>query len=376
MSDIISKQPESSKDDAASNEPSQEMTSRDLSDMVPFLENDPSRKHFEESFIVLCCKDSIRTYATKSVVHGDKKSVCKVKLDKPCCWTTTFKKEGKACALLLLFQTGDIEIRSLPDLELMEWTSLMSVLRWNFKPNMDRAMSSTENGHIALANGSELAFLSLLASENDFRIPESLPSLHDEVLAAAADAAMKFSTQKKKQGGGPNILGTLVKGFKVGKMNQNMDLSQMSKSNFSHLEGVFMKKPLHLEPSPTKEVVEVELDIDDIEIDEPVPMASTSSHSTQNIKRGTEREKLLDSEGDDAKPRLRTREEIIAKYRKAEDASSAAGQARDKLLERQEKLERISQRTEELRSGAEDFASLANELVKVMENRNRKWWQI
>ncbi|KAK4359355.1 hypothetical protein RND71_021584 [Anisodus tanguticus] len=379
-SGITSKQPDSSKDDAASNEPSQEMTTRDLGDTVPFLENDPSRKHSEESLILLCCKDVIRTYATKSVVYGDNKSVCKVKLDKPCCWTTTFVKEGKVCGLLLLFQNGDIEIRqdfsflnvlgkSLPDLELVEHTSLMSALRWNFKPNMDRAMSSMENGHITLANGSELAFVSLLASENDFRIPESLPSLHDEVLAAAADAAMKFSTQKKKQGGGPNI-------------------------------------------------------IDDIEIDEPVPVASTSSHNTQNSKRVTEREKLLDSEGDDAKPRLRTREEIIAKYRKAGDASSAAGQARDKLLERQEKLEveplycifdyflennmlilllvlqlgpwsssgsalcsslknaqlshytRINQRTEELRSGAEDFASLANELVKVMENRNRKWWQI
>ncbi|XP_049368485.1 uncharacterized protein LOC125833389 [Solanum verrucosum] len=382
FSDVISKQPESSKDDATSNEPSQEMTTHDLSDTVPFLENDPSRKHFEESFILLCCKDSIRTYATKSVVHGDNKSVCKVKLDKPCCWTTTFVKDGKdgkACALLLLFQTGDIEIRSLPDLELLERASLMSVLSWNFKPNMDRAMSSMENGHITLANGSELAFVSLLASENDFRIPESLPSLHDEVLAAAADAAMKFSTQKKKQGGAPNILGTLVKGFKAGKTNHNMNFSQMSQSNFSHLEGVFMKNPLHPEPSPTKEVLEeLELDIDDIEIDEPVPVASTSSHNTQNSKTGTEREKLLDSEGDDAKPRLRTREEIIAKYRKTgvQDASSAAGQARDKLLERQEKLERINRRTEELRSGAEDFASLANELVKVMENRNRKWWQI
>ncbi|XP_049407712.1 uncharacterized protein LOC125871161 [Solanum stenotomum] len=382
FSDVISKQPESSKDEATSNEPSQEMTTHDLSDTVPFLENDPSRKHFEESFILLCCKDSIRTYATKSVVHGDNKSVCKVMLDKPCCWTTTFVKDGKdgkACALLLLFQTGDIEIRSLPDLELLERASLMSVLSWNFKPNMDRAMSSMENGHITLANGSELAFVSLLASENDFRIPESLPSLHDEVLAAAADTAMKFSTQKKKQGGAPNILGTLVKGFKAGKTNHNMDFSQMSQSNFSHLEGVFMKNPLHPEPSPTKEVLEeLELDIDDIEIDEPVPVASSSSHNTQNSKIGTEREKLLDSEGDDAKPRLRTREEIIAKYRKTgvQDASSAAGQARDKLLERQEKLERINRRTEELRSGAEDFASLANELVKVMENRNRKWWQI
>ncbi|XP_070037873.1 uncharacterized protein LOC107786215 [Nicotiana tabacum] len=379
FSGIISKKPQSSKDDANSNEPSQDMTTSDQCDTAPFLQNDPSRKHFEESFVLLCCKDAIRTYATKSVVHGNNKSVCKVKLDKPCCWTTTFMKDGKVCGLLLLFQNGDIEIRSLPDLELVEQTSLMSVLRWNFKLNMDRAMSSMENGHVTLANGSELAFVSLLASENDFRIPESLPFLHDEVLAAAADAAIKFSTQKKKQGSGPNIIGTLVKGFKVGKTNHNMDLSEMSKSNFSHLEGIFMKNPLNPEPSPiiTKEVQgAVELDIDDIEIDDPVPVAPTSSHSTQNSKRGTERGKLLDSEGDDVKPRLRTREEIIAKYRKAGDASSAAGEARNKLLERQEKLERISQRTDELRSGAEDFASLANELVKVMENRNRKWWQI
>ena len=36
--------------------------------------------------------------------------------------------------------------------------------------------------------------------------------------------------------------------------------------------------------------------------------------------------------------------------------------------------QRISKRTEELQSGAEDFASLANELVKAMEGR--KWYQI
>ncbi|XLT82527.1 hypothetical protein HN873_004280, partial [Arachis hypogaea] len=53
------------------------------------------------------------------------------------------------------------------------------------------------------------------------------------------------------------------------------------------------------------------------------------------------------------------------------DASSAAAQARNKLVERHW---RISQRTAELQSGAEDFASLANELVKTMERR--KWWQI
>ncbi|MCD7471539.1 hypothetical protein HAX54_012029 [Datura stramonium] len=217
------------------------------------------------------------------------------------------------------FRNGDIEVRSLPDLELVERTSLMSVLRWNFKPNMDRAMSSSENGHITLANGSEMAFVSLLASENDFRIPESLLCLFMMGNSSCSRCCHEFSTEKKKQGGGPNILGTLVKGFK-GKRIIIWDLSQMSKSNFSHLE-------------------------DDIEIDEPVPVASTSSHNSQNSKRGTEREKLLDSESDDAKPRLRTREEIIAKYRKAGDdhhgwtsKRQASGTPR--------KLERISQRTE------------------------------
>jgi len=43
-------------------------------------------------------------------------------------------------------------------------------------------------------------------------------------------------------------------------------------------------------------------------------------------------------------------------------------------MQRQEKLERISQQTAELQSGAENFASLAQELAKTMENK--KWWKL
>lgn len=227
------------------------------------------------------------------------------------------------------------------------------------------------------ANGCEVAFISLLTSDNDFRIPESLPCLHDKVLAAAAEAAIFSSLNQKKKQGAPRVLGNIVKGFKGGKVNDIIDISANSKSNLSHLDEVFAKNPF---PDPsqasTDNQQDAELDIDDIEIDEPVPVASTSSNTEQNdeIRKRTEREKLFDGVGADTTPRLRTREEIIATYRKAGDASSVAGQARNKLLERQEKLERIGKRTEDLRSGAEDFASLANELVKAMEGR--KWWQI
>ncbi|RXH81808.1 hypothetical protein DVH24_036149 [Malus domestica] len=369
-----------------------------------YSENTYSEERLLNSFILLCCVDSLHLYSTKSVIQvplafftfffaisfipkGNNKPIRKKKHTRPCIWTATFKKVEKVSGLALLFQTGEIEIRSIPDLELVKESSLLSILRWNCKANMDKTMSS-DDAHITLANGYESAFISMLAIENDFRIPESLPCLHDTVVAAAADAALSVSVnQKKKQGTASGILGGIVKGFKGGKMVQSGDPAAVLKSTFDRLEGTFSKSQLS-EPSPPvdhQEVVELNIvhdfNIDDIEIDEPLYVASTSSpHDVKDKKREgeSEREKLFEGGTGNTKPRVRTAEEIRAKYRKAENsfqgASSAASQARNKLMERQEKLEKISRRTEDLQNGAEDFASLANELVKTLEAR--KWWQI
>lgn len=40
--------------------------------------------------------------------------------------------------------------RSLPDLDVVEESSLLSILRWNAKTNMVKTMSSSDNGQIAL----------------------------------------------------------------------------------------------------------------------------------------------------------------------------------------------------------------------------------
>ncbi|XVE97101.1 hypothetical protein REPUB_Repub02eG0281600 [Reevesia pubescens] len=362
---------ESSKDTTAKCEPELDASSsgtEHLSSSVTAF----SQENSLDALVLLCCENSLRLYSMKSVIQGKDKTIHDVKHTKPCCWTTTFKKDGRVCGLLLLFQTGDLEIRSLPDLELVKESSIMSIIRWNYKANMDKLMAS-DNAQVALTSGCEVAFISLLAGENDFRIPESLPCLHDRVLSAAADAAFSFSSyQKKKQGKAPGILGGIVKGFKGGKVNT----SATPESNFSQLESKFLKNPfIDTTQNATNKQEDVELDIDDIEIDETPPVTISSSHEAVKTKRGkeTDRERLLGAP-DDSTPRVRTAQEIIAKYRKAGDASSAAAHARNKLVERQDKLERISRRTEELQSGAENFASLADELVKAMENR--KWWQI
>ncbi|XP_031376153.1 uncharacterized protein LOC116191849 isoform X4 [Punica granatum] len=374
-------------DDASAKEstPEEGQAPNDSHDTKQPSEDSHSGDGILDSFVLLCLEDSLQLYSTKSVIQGNNKTICKVKHAKRCCWTSTFKKDEAECGLILLYQTGDIEIRSLPDLELVRESSLMSILRWNYKAKIDKTMSS-DCGQIAMVNGGELAFISLTSGEANSRILEFLPCLHDKVLAAAADAALNIPSFQKKKAAVSGILEGIAKGFKVGKAAPTGDSTLNPRSTLINLEAIFSKSPFPdpsptasnnqdvLSSSPNTDDKEPELSIDDIDIDDPIPSTSASSHKLENNKNGTEKEKLFDGATDVSEPRIRTVEEIRAKYRKVEDASSVAADARNKLLERQEKLERISRRTAELQSGAEDFASLANELVKTMENR--KWWHI
>ncbi|XP_021744915.1 uncharacterized protein LOC110710876 isoform X2 [Chenopodium quinoa] len=325
-----------------------------------------------DSLLLLCCENTLRLYHTKSIMQGEDKPISKVKLAKPCSWTSIFKKDDKVVGLILVYQSGDFEVRSFPDLELLTESSLISVLRWNMRPNMKLA-SCTDHGLICLANGSELAFLSLSTSEFETRFLEFLPSLHDKVVAAAADAAISVSMKQKKQAPPTGIIGDIVKGFKKEKSNNAKDNPA---GNLYKLREVFSRPVVPDSSITTAEEKEEELDIDDIEIDEPVMVSSTSSHQAKEKTTKAEKDRLFEGASDNPKPRTRTPEEIMAAYKGTEYASVAAERARNKLLERQEKLERINQRSEDLRYEAENFASMANELVKTMENRKKKWWKI
>ncbi|KAG8390116.1 hypothetical protein BUALT_Bualt01G0050100 [Buddleja alternifolia] len=370
------------------------------------------------SHILLCCEEAFYTYPLKSAIQGDNNFIHEVKLEKPCSWTTIFRRDAQEYGIIIVYQTGEIEIRllllifvqldiekdesflsvkicgcsgigffilSVPEFKLLGSTSMMAILRWNYKNNMDKTMSASDKGLITLVNGCEFVFLSLLAFENEFRspsypldnrIPESLPCLHDKVLAAAADADFNFfQNQKKTQGAVPGFVSNMIKGLKGEKGEHDMNYAEAREIMIAHLERIFSRFPFS-ESCNAYDLEDMELQIDDVEIDEPVPVVSSLRKSSDDIKeKGAERERLFEGGSTDTKPKTRTREEIIAKYRNTGDASAAASQAKDKLLERQEKLEKLSRTTEELQSGAENFASMAGELAKAMEKRN-KWWKI
>ncbi|KAI4372923.1 hypothetical protein MLD38_011103 [Melastoma candidum] len=328
-----------------------------------------------KALVILCCEDSISLFPLTCAIQMDQNFVQTVNLPNPCCWTGTLKRGESDNGIILFYQTGDIEMRSLPNLQVVGKTSLMSILRWNFKANMEKTVSSSENGQITLVNGCEFAVLSLLDKENDLRIPLSLPVLHDEVLAAASSSRINISVDQKKQNVGHGIFGGVFKGLIPGEEDDDIHALEEDIVDPAHIGAIFSQPLMFESTSSFAPDHVIELNIDDIEIDEPVaPAPSSSSQQTKPmpVKRDerSDRERLFEGANADMQPRMRTREEIIAKYRKtgAKDASAAALQAKNKLMERGEKLERISLRTQELQDGAENFASLASELAKTMEN--------
>ncbi|XP_078435119.1 transducin family protein / WD-40 repeat family protein isoform X2 [Wolffia australiana] len=337
--------------------------------------------------LLICCEDAIQLFQLKSVIQGLSFHTKELILPKPCCWTSLIKRkdEKEAFALLLLYQNGVFEIRSFPNLEVLEEDSLSSILRWSFKANMAKTASSCDQGQIALLNGSELAVISILAGTNDFRIPESYPGLHDKVLAAAANAAANQSLfQKRRAGSAPGILGGLLEGLKRGKAAEERVTSSEAgpspqSSLTQRLENSFSKAPFSTSPSASLSDEQLELSIDDIIIDEDLPTASTPSlvHQTdwKEKTEDREREQLFQGAKTDVKPRLRTPEEILAQYKFGGDAAAAAAHAKDKLAQRQEKLQRTKERTEELQNEAENFASMAHELARRMEGK-KKWWKL
>ncbi|PPE02248.1 hypothetical protein GOBAR_DD00707 [Gossypium barbadense] len=349
------------------NEPAHSSTDPEIAPVEPKSETAAQVAYLGQRskslLILLCFEDALHLHSLKSVIKVPYLIFfLQIKF--------AIKIDDKECGLVLLCRTGIIEIRSLTKLEVMGQSSLMTILRWNFTANMEKMACSSNRGQIVLINGCEFAAVSILALENDFRIPDSLPCFHDTVLAAAFDATVKSEDTSH------GILGGIFKGLIGGKQDRNMQIKEACRNDFPQLESIFSSPPF-LKPSTAstddKEVIN--LNIDDILIDEKItvfPKSETINNDEKSMP--IKRERLFEGSSTDAKPTVRSVYEIRAKYRGPEDAAAAAARARDRLIERQEKLERINDRSQELQNEAENFASIAHQLARKMEKK--KWWNI
>ncbi|KAG0570226.1 hypothetical protein KC19_6G145700 [Ceratodon purpureus] len=361
---------------------------------------DPSVKLAEanqsSSYLFLCTQDWIQLVSTPSQNIGD--SLREVKLEHSCCWASTFKDPSThAFGAILLYQSGHLEIRSLPDLRIVVETTLTQCLHWQLELSYSflATLGSAANGRITMISEErELIHLSVIAEENDLSAPDSPPRFFDKDLGAAAEAAMKYTTSlpRKKSGPKQGLLGVIKSA-----LEQEPTLhpaSELPKLFSSQPFDVPVIQPFDLSKTDSLGL-DIDLEIDDILIDlddmgvNSSPSASgepssnkivlhrvTTDYSPKGkevMSEETTRSQLF---GDDGKPRQRTADEIKAAYGhapKALDATNAAAMARDKLMERGEKLQSLNDKTEEMQAGAENFASMAEQLAKKYERR--KWWE-
>ncbi|XP_024533493.1 uncharacterized protein LOC9636559 isoform X2 [Selaginella moellendorffii] len=392
-----------------------------------------------DNLVLLCSEDSLRVYSISSVLQGMRTTIRKERLEKPCCAASVFDSGIHGSGLLLLYDTGDIEIRSLPALEVIKLTSLSESLRWEFgsSPSFFRTFAVASNGRVTAVDADqEVLFMSVVADENDMRLPGSYPLLYDKDVATATEAAIKASVQaaKKKQSQIQDLFGGVMKELKhslgnaVGGERTALELPKLFSKQVSPVasHGTSIVKRLkaaassesssnerhsdrnaeqHTERQTDSPDKETELDIDDIDLGDDDLKSPSPSPSEGSVKKGGVMRKLRSSfnkgkkkasiKGDEDEernmlfeggstetkqssktPTMRTAEEIKAAYghKRSAEASSAAAHTRDRLMERQERLQNINRRTEEMQDSAENFASMAEELAKKMESR--KWWEI
>ena len=125
---------------------------------------------------------------------------------------------------------------------------------------------------VLLVYNKEMAFLSILASENDLRIPYSLPFLFDKDLAAATDVALNANIhQIRKKNQIPGFLGGVIMEIKRGVL-RNASPDRLPTPNLgSDLSNIFASCPVHfqnfLQLRLMKEIREC-LNIDDFKIEE------------------------------------------------------------------------------------------------------------
>ncbi|KAG0587315.1 hypothetical protein KC19_2G155300 [Ceratodon purpureus] len=147
------------------------------------------------------------------------------------------------------------------------------------------------------------------------------------------------------------------------------------------------KSPRNLSQlKPTGTFNETDGDSDELAASSPKTSMERKGKLVNRLKRGLKvgkkntdaenRSELLDGNPNDQSPRIRSTDSIKAAYghKPSTDPTSIAAQNREKLIERQEKLEAMNKDSEEMVEGAGDFASMAEELAKKIENK--PWYKL
>lgn len=360
----------------------------------PHEENDASHTDATQPLLLLCSENCLWLYSASAITQGTKKVYLKEKFETTCSWASTFQSSNYGFGLFLLFTTGKIEIRSLPDLSVLKETTLSRCSSCDLKPSIGliNSLSCSSDGRLVMIDGDQELFLvSLLNEDNDFRLSGSKVQVYNKEIQISPDhpvGHIPHPTKKK------SLVKALIK-VKVGKSKNSLedeDKQAATPLTTSDLCSIFSTRNFptsaaSLEEESISDIDDKELDIDDVDIEDHDENSNYHHSGTSNNRslvskfrrklKGIKKSKDIQSTNTPIKGNV---EEDITRVRTIEDIKSAYGHsqlkepkvhelAKEKLLENQIKLQGINQRTAQMEQGAENFQSMAEELLKIMKEK-------
>ncbi|KAM7519969.1 hypothetical protein LguiB_018931 [Lonicera macranthoides] len=335
-----------------------------------------------KQLLLLCSEKAAYVYSLVHVVQGVKKVYYKKKFhSSSCCWASMFYNPDNA-GLVLLFSSGKIEIRSLPELSLLRETSIRGL---TFSSSKQTSISDSS------VNGDQEVFLlSVLFQKEIYRHLDSASQVYKKDLIVSQGLTSETVVQKEKKKG---LFSSVIKDIKGSKAKpDHITDAEDVRRGIEELSTIFSVANFPLEPdcqeNYTMDEDEVELDIDDIDIEDPGEKPKGNSMvealnkqkltSKFNAFKGkfkqtkVKNEKAPVKEEPQVDQKAGTVDQIKKKYGfTLSGATSAAKMAESKLNENWKKLQGINMKTAEMQNTAQSFSSMAKEVLRSAEHDPR-----
>ncbi|KAF7829057.1 Syntaxin-binding protein 5 [Senna tora] len=344
--------------------------------------------------ILLCSEKALYVYSLVHVIQGVKKVLYKKKFhSSSCCWASTFYSHSDI-GLVLLFTNGKIELRSLPELSLIVETSIrgFTCSPPKLKSFCENQICCSPRGDLVLVNGDQEIFVaSLLVKRDIFRLLDGIRCVYrkERMLPQEEVVPAPVIHKEKKRG----IFSSVIKDFTGSKEKQvTLMETEDTKESIQELSVIFSNTNFPCDAdnndNPTNDENELELNIDDIDLDDP-----GEKRKDQNILGALNKKKLagkfqalkgklIDMKGNNQKTSGKEEQQeekadavdqIKKKYgfSSSSNETSVAKLAQSKLQENIKKLQGINLRTTEMQETARSFSSLAKQVLRTAEQDKR-----
>ncbi|KAH9621155.1 hypothetical protein KSS87_006342 [Heliosperma pusillum] len=337
------------------------------------LAEDTSQK---SQLLLLCSEKAAYIYSLPHAVQGEKKVCYKKKFHSSSCYWASLICTSSSLGVMLLFASGKVEIRSLPELSLVKEATLRSLTHTPMQQNYlaDYYLCSAPEGEvIMIRSDQEIFIVSMLLHNEPYRHLDPFSQVYAKNMIASEDGSTTPVNQKEKKKG---IFGSVFQEITGSKTVHGAGDVSASSEELSTVFSVANFPVLTEDTDKGLEVNDVDLDIDDIDLDDVdgKPKGNNVTALLGKLKQMTTKNEKPSAQEEQPNGKVDSVDQIKRRYgySSSSDPSRLAKMVQSKLAENVKRLQGIGMKTSEMQEDASSFSAMAKETLRVAEQNSQK----